>query len=207
MDILKELSAKEIVSRQKNQHSNDPKKRLTAKRGSIRANDIALLKNFFPNAKSVLCIGSREDSEVQDFISSGFDAVGTDILDETKLIKKIDAHDLDKHFGENEFDIIFASHVLEHILDAKKVMGNIRYIAKEGVFIVLPITRGRVPTWKHPTVFEIMKRNENSDVFTEPHKYKNIWKDFDPLRPFKLIDGKFRVGLTEPMEVYVCLKF
>jgi ubiquinone/menaquinone biosynthesis C-methylase UbiE len=148
--------------------------------------------------------------EVQDFISSGFNAIGTDILDKTKLIKKIDAHDLDKHFAEDEFDIIFASHVLEHVLDAKKVMRNIRYIAKEGVFIVLPITRGRGPTWKHPTIFEIMKlqkKKETGDIFTKLDRYKNIWNDFDLLKPFKVIEGRFRVGVTEPMEVYICLKF
>ena len=210
MDILKELSMKEILKKQKEKHSIGSKKKSKVKRSGVRINDISLLKKIFLNAKSVLCVGSREDSEVRDFISGGFEAVGTDILDETKLIKKIDAHDLDKHFDENEFDVIFASHVLEHVLDAKKVMENIRCIAKEGVFIVLPITAWRKPTWKHPTVFEIMKleeKKETSDIFTKPDKYKNIWNDFGSLKPFKVIDGKFRVGLTEPMEVYICLKF
>jgi len=92
----------------------------------------------------------------------------------------------------------------------KKVMRNIRHIAKKGVFIVLPVTRKRGPTWKHPTVFGIMnlgKGEEVSDIFTEPSKYRNIWSDFDSLKPFKVVDGKFRAGLTEPMEVYICLKF
>lgn len=210
MDILKELSMEKILKKQREQHSQKRKQQCTVKRTYIRIIDISTIKNFFPNAKSVLCIGSRDDSEIKDFIDNGFDAVGTDILDETKLIKKIDAHDLDKHFGENEFDIIFASHVLEHVLDAKKVMGNIRYVAKEAAFIVLPVTYGRGPRWKHPTVFEIMKlgrKEETSSIFMKPHKYKNIWDDFDSLKPFKLIDGKFRDGVTEPREVYICLKF
>jgi len=198
------------LRKQQKQHSQIRKQRCTIKRADIRLIDISAMKKFFPNAKSVLCIGSREDSEVRDFISSGFDAVGIDILNETKLIKKIDAHDLDKHFDENEFDIVFASHVLEHVLYAKKVMRNIRYVAKEGVFIVLPITYTRKPNWKHPTIFEIMrlrKKEEASSIFTKPHKYKNIWDDFDSLKPFKLIDGNFRAGVTDPMEVYICLKF
>jgi len=207
MDIFRGLSMESILKKQRKKHSISE---FTVKRSSIRINDISSLKNFFSNAKSVLCIGSREDSEVRDFINNGFNAVGIDILDETKLIKRIDAHDLDKHFGKNEFDIIFASHVLEHVLDAKKVMVNIRSVAKNGVFIVLPIVYGRKPLWKHPTIFEIMKlrrKKETSNIFMEPHKYKNIWNDFDSLKPFKLIDGKFRDGLTEPREVYICLKF
>jgi len=210
MDILKELNMEKILKKQREQHSQKRKQQCTVKRTDIRIIDISTIKIFFPNAKSVLCIGSRDDSEVKDFINNGFDAVGTDILDETKLIKKIDAYDLDKHFGENEFDIIFASHVLEHVLDIKKVMKNVRYIAKEGVFIVLPMTYGRGPTWKHPAVFEIMKlrrEKESSNIFMKPHKYKNIWNDFDSLKPFELIAGEFRDGVTEPREVYICLKF
>jgi len=207
MDIFRGLSMGKILKKQRKKHST---KKATVKRSSIRINDISSLKNFFPNAKSVLCIGSREDSEVRDFINNGFNTVGIDILDKTKLIKKIDAHDLNKHFGENEFDIIFASHVLEHVLDAKKVMVNIRSVAKDGVFIVLPITVWRKPSWKHPTIFEIMKvrkKEETSGIFMKPHKYKNIWDDFDSLKPFKLLDGRFRDGVTEPREVYICLKF
>ena len=210
MDILKELSMKKVLKKQREQHSKEGKQRSTVKRTDIRLIDVSAIKKFFPDAKSVLCVGSREDSEVRDFINNGFDAVGIDILNETKLIKKINAHDLDKHFCENEFDIIFASHVLEHVLDVKKVMRNIRHVAKEGVFIVLPITYRRKPTWKHPTVFEIMKlggKEETSAIFKKLDRYKNIWDDFDSLKPFELIAGEFRDGVTEPREVYICLKF
>lgn len=207
MNIFRGLSMESILKKQRKKHSIGE---FTVKRTDIRLIDISMIKNFFPNAKSVLCIGSRDDSEVRDFINNGFNAVGIDILDKTKLIKKIDAHNLDKHFSENEFDIIFASHVLEHVLDAEKVMVNIRSVAKNGVFIVLPMVYGRKPSWKHPTIFEIMKvkrKEEASNIFMKPHKYKNIWNDFASLKPFKLIDGKFRDGLTEPREVYICLKF
>jgi len=89
-------------------------------------------------------------------------------------------------------------------------MRNIRYIAKKGIFIVLPITPKHKPSWKHPTVFEIMKlnkKNETNDIFVNPDKHKNIWVDFDSLKPFELVDGKFRNGLTEPREVYICLLY
>ena len=210
MDILKELTKEEIVKKQREQHSNKLKKELTVKRKNIRIEDIALLKKHFSDAKSVLCIGNRDDSEVQDFIDAGFDAIGTDVVDETKLTRKIDAYDLDKHFGEDAFDIVFSSHSLEHMADVKKVMKNIKHIAKMGVFIVLPITPGVKPRWKHPTVFEIMKFNsqkETNDIFINTDKYKTIWDDFDSLRPFKLLVGKFRKGLTEPREVFICLGF
>ncbi len=71
MDIYKELSNEEIIEKQKEQHSQSRKKNLTVQRTNVRAQDIALLKEVFPNAKSVLCVGSREDSEVRDFIDNG----------------------------------------------------------------------------------------------------------------------------------------
>lgn len=210
MDIYKKLSNEEIIKKQKEQHSQSRKKNLTPQRSDVRAQDIALLKRIFPDAKSVLCVGSREDSEVKDFIDSGFDTVGTDILGKTTLIREIDAHDLDKHFGEDEFDIVFASHVLEHVSNARKVMENIKLIAKEGALIVLPMTPGKEPKWKHPTMFEIMKATkgkEDKNIFKQPEKYVKIWADFDSLRPFELSKGAFRDGLTEPREVWICLKF
>ena len=210
MDIYKGMSKEKVIELQKEQHSQSRKKKLTAQRANVRAQDIALLKRVFPNAKSVLCVGSREDSEVRDFINNGFDTVGTDITGETALIREIDAHDLDKHFGEDEFDIVFASHVLEHVLDAKKVMKNMKVIAKEGVFIVLPMTPGHSPKWKHPTVFEIMKISkgkEDKNIFKQQENYEKIWVDFNPFRPFELVKGAFRDGLTEPREVYICLRF
>ncbi len=210
MDIYKKLDNEEIIKKQKEQHSQSRKKNLTPQRADVRAQDIVLLKRVFPNAKSVLCVGSREDSEVRDFIDNGFDTVGTDILGETTLIREIDAHDLDKHFGKDEFDIVFASHVLEHVSNARKVMENIKLIAKEGILIVLPMTPGKEPKWKHPTVFEIMKATkgkEDKNIFKQPERYVKIWADFDSLRPFELAKGAFRDGLTEPREVLLCLKF
>jgi len=81
MDIFKELSAKEVLKKQREQHSASPKKKLTVKRSTIRMKDIAMLKKFIPEACSVLCVGSREDSDALDFINNGFNAIGAAILD------------------------------------------------------------------------------------------------------------------------------
>jgi len=210
MDVFKELNAKQILKKQIKHHSNPNKKNYTVKRKNVRVKDISFIRKKFPNAKSVLCIGSREDSEVQDFIDNGFSAIGTDILKASKLVREIDAHDIDKYFGENEFDVVFASHVLEHVSDVKKVMKNIKYISKDGVFIILPIVPRHKLKWQHPTIFEIMKLpiiKQTKSIFKEPHLYKNIWDDFNTLKPFELLGGEFRKGLTDPTEVYICLEF
>jgi SAM-dependent methyltransferase len=63
--------------------------------------------------------------------------VNMDIL----ALKGIDVvHDLNKipyPFKDNEFDVIFASHVLEHVDDLVKVMAELKRICKNGARIII----------------------------------------------------------------------
>ena len=69
------------------------------------------------------------------------------------IIKKINAHYLTNHFNKNSFDIIFASHSLEHMIGLTLVLKQIREVAKMGVYIVLPLSAKR--NYQHPNVFNI----------------------------------------------------
>ena len=120
-------------------------------------------------ARSILCIGARDDSEVLSFINAGFEAVGIDLFEETEYIKQIDAHEMDF----DEFDFIYASHILEHLYDPQVVMKKIRKISKYGVFVILPIHKQRKPS--HPAHFDIMK-NPPDEYFPD--------SDFDDFLPY-----------------------
>jgi len=193
----------DIIDFQIKEHSLLKSKQLTQKRKKLRLGDIKLIKNLFPNAINVLCIGCRDDSEVQDFIDNGFNAIGIDISNNTKLIKNIDAHELNKHF--NNIDVVYASHSLEHMYNPNIVMSHIKNITKQGILILLPELT-QEPTPKHPSVFEIMRIDkENMNIFKQPFDFKEIWSDFEPLAPFDILHGGFREGVTE-REVFVCLK-
>jgi len=199
------FNTKEILKLQVKQHSNPKKRFLTVKRKNLRSRDISFIKKFFIKSKSILSIGSREDSEVQHFINEGYKSVGIDISNETKLIKKCDAHNLDKFFKNRKFDIVYASHVLEHMIDPNKVMKNIRNISKEGIVILLPLSP-KGPRKKHPAIFEIMRVKEDKDIFIHPLQHKNVWNDFKIFEPYNILYCEYRDGINE-REVLICLKF
>lgn len=217
MDILdtKKFSAKDVLKLQSEQHSAPKKIAWTVKRKDRRLDDINVIKKNFPEAKTVLCIGCRDNSEVQAFIDSGFSAMGVDIVNESNLIKKLDAHELDGRFGN--FDVVYSSHSLEHMYDVNKVMRNIRGVEPKCVTILLPF---QLKTYgarlKHPTVFELMKidaRDESLQsimqkkvkFFTDSNNHKEIWEDFSSLAPFEIVNWEFREGIGE-REICICLK-
>jgi hypothetical protein len=132
-------------------HSTKLKKDHTKSKDNSRIQHVELIKQN-PNIKKILCIGARDNSEVLSFINAGFNATGIDVTPESKYVKKLDAHEMD--YKNNEFDFVYASHVLEHLYNPKLVMKKIRKISKYGIFIILPITdKLRVG---HPAIFNIM---------------------------------------------------
>lgn len=205
---ISDFCSEEILEYQIRKNTNRGQK-LTRERNKIRNMDISLIKEFFPELKSVLCIGCRLRYEVKSFIKHGYDTIGIDVTNKCDLIKEIDAHKMDDFFEANQFDLSYMSHSLEHMYNALKVMENIRKISKEGTMITLPLGKGN-PTLKHPTVFNIMEIDkEDKNIFLKPKKFKDIWSDFDTLQPFKILYGNFRKGINKkvPREAYFILKF
>lgn len=206
MKKLKGYTSERIIELQVEQHSQAGKKNQTATaRKSRRDLDIGKINRVFPTARSILCLGCRDDSEVEAFIDSGYEAQGADILDSTSLIQTVDAHDILEHFGAGSFDLIYASHVLEHVLDAPKVLRGIRSVARQGVYIVLPIQK-QDPRWKHPTVFDVMqtKSKHESAALADDSV---IGRDFSDLQPYHIQYKKFRDGITEPREFCLIVGF
>lgn len=184
------------VSREEQRiHENykyDLKFRNTIARNPQRQTHAAIIKQFFPTANTIICVGARHDSEVISFIGSGFEVLGIDFADranQSSYIDQIDAHDLDHFFDENEFDIAYCSHSLEHMHTAEVVLSNIRKVTSMGMFAVLPALSEQGKS--HCSVFDIMGECER-DINCELNhaevlkKRPDLWKDFEIVEPFNL---------------------
>jgi SAM-dependent methyltransferase len=69
---------------------------------------------------SILCIGARNEVEVNIFEREGFPRVtAIDLWSTLPKIRRMDMHAL--AFPDNSFDLIFASHVFEHAYDFPRV--------------------------------------------------------------------------------------
>ena len=152
-------------------HSRPEIVQRTVNKAKRRANNIEIINNL--NLASILCIGARHDSEVQSFIDAGYYCIGIDIATKTNLILRVDAHEIDTH--SMSFDLVYASHSLEHMHDPVKVLKNIRKIARVGLLAILPVTSDLKPG--HPVIFDIMANPP--DIYTgDP--------DFKVLEPYEI---------------------
>ena len=107
--------------------------------------------------KNILCVGARDSSEVFFFREKGLNAIGIDLFSaDQSTIKVLDMHMMGETFGENEFDIVFACHSLEHSANPEMVLNAMRKISKYGAFIVLPLHEA--PHKKDPVVFDFMEK-------------------------------------------------
>jgi SAM-dependent methyltransferase len=87
-----------------------------------------------PSRGAVLCIGCRNGLELDRFRARGFDeVVGIDIFSQRPDILTMDMHELS--FADDSFDIVYASHSLEHSYDVDRVAGEIGRVARDGAVI------------------------------------------------------------------------
>lgn len=203
IETFSNLNPHEVIKSEQLRHSSEKKRNITRIRKNYRKEDIEIIAKHFPNIKSVLCVGCRDDSEVKDFMKNGVGCIGIDVSNETKYIKRIDAHKLNEHFSN--VDLVYTSHSLEHMVNSSKVLCNIRKLNPKGVYVVLPLQE-KGPSFKHVTKFELMHiDNQNNSIdliinqkkcmFKNPEKYPEIWNDFKELKPFKILEWKIRQGL------------
>ena len=83
---------------------------------------------------SVLCVGCRNTLELDRFHACGFDdVIGIDIFSQREDIKVMDMHEMT--FQDNSFDVVYASHVLEHSYDMGRVVAEIVRVARDGAIV------------------------------------------------------------------------
>jgi SAM-dependent methyltransferase len=79
---------------------------------------------------SVLCVGCRNTLELDRFRALGFDGViGIDVFSQREDIKVMDMHEMT--FPDDSFDVVYASHALEHSYDVRRVVDEVVRVARD----------------------------------------------------------------------------
>jgi SAM-dependent methyltransferase len=87
-----------------------------------------------PDGGSVLCVGCRNALELDRFRERGFgDVIGIDVFSQRDDILVMDMHDMS--FADDSFDIVYASHSLEHSYDVDRVVREIARVGRDGAIV------------------------------------------------------------------------
>jgi len=87
-----------------------------------------------PGGGSVLCVGCRNTLELDRFHERGFDdVVGIDVFSQREDILVMDMHQMT--FADDSFDVVYASHSLEHSYDVGRVAAEILRVARNGAVV------------------------------------------------------------------------
>jgi SAM-dependent methyltransferase len=87
-----------------------------------------------PSGGAALCVGCRNALELDRFRARGFDdVVGIDLFSRRDDILVMDMHELS--FPDDSFDVVYASHALEHSYDVDRVVDEIARVAREGAVV------------------------------------------------------------------------
>ncbi len=107
-----------------------------------------LLKHLAPANETVLDYGCGRGETLQIFGAAGFKVTGTDV--DPECVKRatrfgtaslLDPNDPVRQFGAKSFDIVTCFHVLEHVDNPKKTLGELAQIARKHVLIAVPNLR------------------------------------------------------------------
>lgn len=104
--------------------------------------NLALIREYATVGRqaSILSIGARNESELAVFDRWGYDWVDAiDLFSWSPRIMVMDMHDL--RFNDGVFDLVYASHVLEHALDIQRVIAEVARVVRPGglVFAAFPV--------------------------------------------------------------------
>lgn len=109
---------------------------------------------FMRNSRKMLHIAPEPCMSQAIRTLSHIDHVTLDI--EAKCAIKGDVSQL--CFPDNTFDIIYASHVLEHVVEDRKAMGEFFRVLKSGGWAVLQVPIMRDITFEDPTITDSVER-------------------------------------------------
>jgi SAM-dependent methyltransferase len=91
-----------------------------------------------PAEASVLCVGCRNRVELDEFRARGFDeVVGIDLFSQDEDIRVMDMHDM--AFPDDSFDVVYASHALEHAYDVQTAVREMARVARAGGLVAVEV--------------------------------------------------------------------
>jgi hypothetical protein len=134
-------------------------------------------------------------------------------LDPTKAMVQMDITDI--HFPDNSFDVIYCSHVLEHVPDDRKAMRELARVLKPTGWAMLAVPIFSDKTFEDPSIKTAADRER---VYGQWDHVRMYGSDFvDRLREsgFDVTVDRFVTGLSEDMvrrhelsreEIYLCRK-
>jgi SAM-dependent methyltransferase len=81
------------------------------------------------------------------------------------------------HYPDNTFDVIYCSHVLEHVCDDRKAMGEFYRVLKPGVWAILQVPITADTTFEDPTVISPEERERLFGQNDHVRRYGPDYKD------------------------------
>jgi predicted SAM-dependent methyltransferase len=123
---------------------------------------------------------------------SNVDYVSADLVASRAMVQ-MDLMDID--FPEDWFDVIFCSHVLEHVADDRRAMRELRRVLKPGGWALLPIPPIRIEkTTEDPGVTDPEERRRRFGQHDHVRRYGRDYVD-------RLREAGFRVTAASASEV------
>lgn len=92
----------------------------------------------FADLRSILCIGCRNGHELDAAADAGFgEVVGIDLHSLDPRIEVMDMHAMT--FPDGRFDVVLASHSLEHAKDPRRAGRELRRVTGRGGYIIVEV--------------------------------------------------------------------
>jgi len=127
---------------------------------------------------------------------------------------KMDITDI--QYPDNTFDVIYCSHVLEHLQDDRKAMGEFYRVLKPGCWAILQVPITADTTFEDPTVISPKEKERLFGQHDHVRRYGPDYKDWLMEAGFSvMVDGFVReldnrsvrrFGLMRDEDVYFCRK-
>ena len=120
------------------------------------------------------------------------------------------------HYSDNSFDIIYCSHVFEHIMDDQKAMRELARVLKPAGWAVLQVPVEVTKTFEDATIKDPLERQrlfgQSDHVRVYGPDYKDRLEDVFNVDIVSYLDEftpkvRIRYGLTiEKDDIYLCTK-
>ena len=195
------------VTREAKKHSVKHKRKTTRAKSALMKHFFDKISSeYFTEAKSVLCVGCRDEIEIEMFEDKNMTGAGIDPAIETSKIKKLPAERMLEAFDEKEFDIVYSSHSLEHVAIPEVALRNIRTVSKKGCYVILPLEERKSPGNDHPNIFDISKKSSNA---TKEELIECLGEDFKPFEPCEVKDVFYYEYKDMPYEpeFHICFEW